>query len=225
MYTLVAEQLSRSFGQGSARTTVLHEVSLSIRAGEFALLMGPSGSGKSTLLALLSGLARPDHGRVLAMQQDLWELDDLQRERFRLQHCGFIFQGYNLFPALTARQQLEMVLRWTEPISLREARLRTQKMLEDLGLGDKGGLRPSQLSGGERQRVAIARALLKRPQFCFADEPTAALDWTTGRHVAELLRNLARRNGTLLFVVAHDPRLTEFADRVFHIDGGHLVEA
>jgi len=225
MYTLVAEQLSRSFGQGSARTTVLHEVSLSIRAGEFALLMGPSGSGKSTLLALLSGLARPDHGRVLAMQQDLWELDDLQRERFRLQHCGFIFQGYNLFPALTARQQLEMVLRWTEPISLREARLRTQKMLEDLGLGDKGELRPSQLSGGERQRVAIARALLKRPQFCFADEPTAALDWTTGRHVAELLRNLARRNGTLLFVVAHDPRLTEFADRVFHIDGGHLVEA
>src|SRR5262249_9505181 len=152
------------------------------------LLMGPSGSGKSTLLAALSGLLRPDSGRVLALDQDLWALSDKQRERFRRRYCGFIFQGYNLFPALTARQQLEMVLRWGNGLSSREAHRRTNTMLGLLGLSKKADLRPNQLSGGEKQRVAIGRALIKEPSLVFADEPTAALDWKHGEQVIELLR-------------------------------------
>ena len=144
-----------------------------------ALLMGPSGSGKSTLLAVLSGLLHPDTGQVTALGQDLWAMTDKERERFRLEHCGFIFQGYNLFAALTARQQLEMVLRWGESASARDARRRADDMLELLGLAKKGNLRPAELSGGEKQRVAIGRALIKNPKFCFADEPTSALDWNT----------------------------------------------
>src|SRR5262245_6711263 len=170
MSVLVAENLSRSFGQGPTRTTVLRDISLDLERGQLVLLMGPSGSGKSTLLALLSGLARPDAGRVLALGQDLWSMTEKQRERFRLRHCGFIFQGYNLFPSLTAKEQLEMVLRWGEGMGPAEASRRVQAMLDELGLREKGHLRPGQLSGGEKQRVAVARALVKNPELCFADE-------------------------------------------------------
>src|SRR6516225_3373584 len=132
--------LTRSFGQGETRTTVLHDVSLELYSGQITLLMGPSGSGKSTLLATLSGLLRPDGGRVLALGQDLWALSDRERERFRLRHCGFIFQGYNLFNALTARQQIEMVVRWGEGASPREAHRRTDDILDLLGLTKKAHL-------------------------------------------------------------------------------------
>src|SRR5262249_12908402 len=161
-------------------TTALHEVSLELYRGQMVLLMGPSGSGKSTLLAVLSGLLHPDSGQVVALGKDLWRLSERERERFRLRHCGFIFQGYNLFPALTARQQLEVVLRWGAGATGREARRRADEMLALLGLARKARLRPTQLSGGEKQRVAIGRALIKSPTFCFADEPTSALDWAHG---------------------------------------------
>src|SRR5262245_57649338 len=224
MAALVAEQVSRSFGQGRMRTTVLREVSLDLDRGEFVLLMGPSGSGKSTLLALLSGLAKPDTGHVRALGEDLWAMTERQRERFRLRHCGFIFQGYNLFPSLTAREQLEMVLRWGEGVSPRAANQRVEAMLDELGLGEKGDLRPAQLSGGEKQRVAVARALVKNPELCFADEPTSALDWTSGKQVVQMLQQATHRHDTLMFVVAHDTRLIPYADRVFHLDDGQLVE-
>jgi putative ABC transport system ATP-binding protein len=221
--TLRARGLTRAFGTGAARTSVLHSVSLELRAGEVALLMGPSGSGKSTLLALLSGLLRPDKGRVLALGQDIWQMSERDQERFRLKHFGFIFQGYNLFPALTARQQLEMVLRWGEGVPGREARDRAQTMLELLGLGAKANLRPAQLSGGEKQRVAIGRALIKDPTYCFADEPTSALDWAHGEQVIELLCAAARDRGATIFVVAHDCRLVPYADRVFHMEDGRII--
>src|SRR5438477_12172997 len=155
--------LTRSFGQGETKSVALDDVSLDIAAGQMTLLMGPSGSGKSTLLAVLSGLLRPDSGQVLALGQDIWSLTDSQREQFRLRHCGFIFQGYNLFAALTARPQIEMVLRWGEGVPRAQARRRTDEMLDLLGLTKKGELRPQQLSGGEKQRVAIGRALVKAP--------------------------------------------------------------
>jgi putative ABC transport system ATP-binding protein len=225
MTVLVAEQLSRSFGQGTTRTVVLRDVSIELVRGEIVLLMGPSGSGKSTLLALLSGLAKPDTGRVLALGQDLWQLTEKQRERFRLRHCGFIFQGYNLFPSLSACEQLEMVLRWGEGASQADASRRVQEILAELGLAEKGHLRPGQLSGGEKQRVAVARALVKNPELCFADEPTSALDWTSGKQVVQMLQQAAHRHNTLMFVVAHDTRLIPYADRVFHLDDGQLIEA
>src|SRR5262249_27341255 len=156
-----------------------------LNGGEFVMLMGPSGSGKSTLLAVLSGLLHPDSGQVRTLGEDIWQQTELEREMFRLRYCGFIFQGYNLFPALTAQQQLEIVLRWGQGVSGREARRRAGEMLSLLGLARKAGLRPSQLSGGEKQRVAIGRALIKEPIFCFADEPTSALDWAHGEQVIE----------------------------------------
>jgi putative ABC transport system ATP-binding protein len=216
--------LTRSFGKGEERTTALRDVSLDLHQGQIALLMGPSGSGKSTLLSVLSGLLRPDGGQALALGTDLWGLSDRQRERFRLQHFGFIFQGYNLFPALTARQQLEMVLRWGERVSRKEARARSLDMLDRLGLAKKAHLRPAQLSGGEKQRVAIGRALIKRPALCFADEPTSALDWTHGEQVMELLSAAAHEQESTILVVAHDPRLVPYADQVFHLEDGCLAE-
>src|SRR5262249_52288738 len=189
---LSGRHLSRSFGKGEEKTTALWDASLDLYSGQIALLMGPSGSGKSTLLSVLSGLLRPDTGKVMALGSDLWSLRDRQRERFRLKHFGFIFQGYNLFPALNARQQLEVVLRWGEGVARREARWRAMEMLGRLGLSKKTHLRPAQLSGGEKQRVAIGRALIKRPALCFADEPTSALDWVHGEQVMELLSTAAQ---------------------------------
>jgi putative ABC transport system ATP-binding protein len=222
--TLRGRHLTRTFGDGETRATALDDVSLDLYPGQIALLMGPSGSGKSTLLAVLSGLLHPSGGQVLALGQDLWKMSDRQRERFRLQHCGFIFQGYNLFPALTARQQLEMVLRWGEGASSREARRRADEMLTLLGLAKKSRLRPAELSGGEKQRVAIGRALIKNPSFLFADEPTSALDWAHGEQVIEQLRNAAHERSATILVVAHDSRIVPFADRVFYLEDGSLRE-
>src|SRR5439155_3141849 len=139
------------------------DVSLALRQGDMNLLMGPSGSGKSTLLAVLSALLRPDAGQVRAHGLDIWRMSEFDLERFRLRHCSYVFQGYNLFPALTARQQLEIVLRWGEGASAREARKRAEYVLGQLGMANKAHLRPAQLSGGEKQRVAIGRALVKNP--------------------------------------------------------------
>jgi putative ABC transport system ATP-binding protein len=221
---LSGRRLTHTYGKGEQRTVALREVSLDLLPGQFTLLMGPSGSGKSTLLSVLSGLLRPEEGSVTTLGQDLWGLTDRERERFRLRHFGFIFQGYNLFPALTARQQLEMVLRWGEGVGGREARSRTEEMLALLGLAGKGRLRPGQLSGGEKQRVAIGRALIKRPIFCFADEPTSALDWAHGETIVELLRAAARDQGGTVLVVSHDARLIPYADQVCHLDDGSLAE-
>jgi putative ABC transport system ATP-binding protein len=216
--------LTRTFGAGDALTTALADVSLELYPGQISLLMGPSGSGKSTLLAVLSGLLSPHAGKVSALGKDLWALTEKQREAFRLEHFGFIFQGYNLFPALTARQQLEMMLRWGKGASGREARLKAEKMLDLLGLGKKSQLRPAQLSGGEKQRVAIGRALIKEPTFCFADEPTSALDWKHGEQVIELLRAAAHDSGATILVVGHDARMIPHVDRVLHMEDGILSE-
>jgi putative ABC transport system ATP-binding protein len=222
---LRGRDLTRTFGDGDTKSVALHEVSIELATGQVALLMGPSGSGKSTLLAILSGLLSPDSGQVLSLGQDLWAMSDRERERFRLRHVGFIFQGYNLFSALTARQQLEMVVRWGEGASGRDARRRADEMLSLLGLGKKAHLRPSEMSGGEKQRVAIGRALIKDPNFCFADEPTSALDWAHGEQVIELLRAAAHERGAMVLIVAHDARIVPYVDRVFHLEDGFLRES
>jgi putative ABC transport system ATP-binding protein len=221
--TLSAQKLTRSFGNGDARTVAVQDVSLELRAGEMSLFMGPSGSGKTTLLAMLSGLLRPDCGHVLALGSDLWRLSDEERERFRLQHCGFIFQGSNLMPALNARDHLEMVLRWGLRLPWSEASRKAKEMLDLLGLSTKAKLLPEHLSGGEKQRVAIGRALIKNPDLFFADEPTSALDWEHGKHVVELLRETAHHGATVV-MVTHDSRILPFADRVYHLEDGRLQD-
>ena len=226
--TLIGRHQVRTFGDGDTQTTALNDVSLELYRGQFALLMGPSGSGKSTLLAVLSGLLHPTSGQVLALEGerylDIWQMTDKEREEFRLRHCGYIFQGYNLFPALNARQQLEIVLRWGMNVPPREARRQADEMLSILGLGNKGHLLPAHLSGGEKQRVAIGRALVKNPDLVFADEPTSALDWAHGEQVVELLRAAAHERGATLLVVSHDARIVPFVDDVFHLEDGRLAE-
>jgi len=218
----------RSFSDGGRSRNVINDVTMDLHSGQITLLMGPSGSGKSTLLAILSGLLTPDRGQVLARENgrmiDVWRLSPREREAFRLRNCGFIFQGYNLFPALTARQQLEIVLRWGEGTSGREARKRADEMLEVLGLKGKEHKKPAQLSGGEKQRVAIGRALIKRPKYCFADEPTSALDWGSGQVVIDQLQKAAHEYDSTIIVVSHDHRLLEHVDISYHLDDGRLTE-
>lgn len=221
---LIARHLERSFGAGAAAVHVLRDVSLELHRGEALLLMGPSGSGKSTLLAVLSGLLRPDRGEVLVLGENLWKLSESARERFRLLNFGFVFQGFNLFPSLTAHEQLEMVVRFSEGASRREARRRVAAMLDQLGMGPRAHVRADQLSGGEKQRVAVGRALLKQPRFCFADEPTASLDWAHGEQVVELLQSAAHSHGAVVFLVGHDPRLVPRVDRVLHLVDGQISD-
>ena len=223
--SLEGRHLSRTYGRGTAATRALRDVSLRLWPGQMTVLMGPSGSGKSTLLAVLSGLLRPDAGHVFALGQDIWKLSERQREEFRRRHCGFIFQGFHLFPALTARQHVELVMRWTGTVGIREARRRGDKILETLGLASKAGLRPGQLSGGEKQRVAIGQALAKSPALWFADEPTSALDWAHGEQIIDLLHAEAADCGATLLVVSHDPRVVAHGDQVLHIADGCLVES
>lgn len=224
---LRAVHLNRSFGDGASRRFALRDVSLTLYSGQLALLMGPSGSGKSTLLAVLSGLLHPDSGSVLAdddgVQMDLWQMSDGEMEKFRLRHTGFIFQGYNLFPALSALQQLEIVLKWGTGLDDTAAHTRATDMLNRLGMDTQKHKKPAQLSGGEKQRVAIGRALVKDPTFIFADEPTSALDWENGQRVIELLRAAAHARGASIFVVSHDERMRPFADVIYHLDDGQLT--
>jgi putative ABC transport system ATP-binding protein len=222
---LQARHVTRTYGDGHARIVALSEVSLDLFPGEIALLMGPSGSGKSTLLAVLSGLVRPTSGRVLVRGRDLWAMSERERKRFRLDCCGFIFQGYNLFPALTAQQQLGIVLRWGRGASAREAGHRADALLAQLGLEERASERPAHLSGGEKQRVAVARALIKEPAFCFADEPTSALDWDHGRQVVELLRQAAHARKASVLVVSHDARIIPYVDRVYYLEDGRRRDA
>ncbi len=220
--SLVGRGLTHGFVEAGTCKTIFREIDLELRRGQLTLIMGPSGSGKTTLMGILAGLMRPQAGAVESLGCDLWQLSDTQRKAFRLRHCGFIFQGHNLFPALTARQQLEIVLRWGEGSPGGSVRQRSEEMLRRLGLGpEQFNQRPQALSGGEKQRVAIGRALVKGPDLCFADEPTASLDWSSGRNVAELLRNAAHE-GAAVLVITHDGRLREFADRVYSLRDGRL---
>jgi putative ABC transport system ATP-binding protein len=186
------------------------------------MVMGPSGSGKSTLIAALSGLMKPDAGQVTALGEDLWSRRGGKIDRFRLDHCGFIFQGFNLFPALTALQQVSTVLRY-KGMKRKAARERAIEALTEVGLAPRMHQRPSELSGGEKQRVAIARALAKAPNLVFADEPTSALDSESGQMVVRMLRRAATEHGAAVICVTHDPRLEAFADRVVRIEDGRIL--
>ena len=220
--------ITKTFGDGAKRRLALDDVSIDLQQGQLSLLMGPSGSGKSTLLAIASGLLEPDSGQVLAEDRgelrDVWAMTAKQREDFRLRTTGFVFQGYNLFPALTARQQLEIVLKWGGYAGTWEAKRQADAMLERLGLAPNRHKKPAYLSGGEKQRVAIGRALVKNPSFMFADEPTSALDWENGQKVMELLRDAAHERGASILVVSHDHRLLPYVDVYYHLEDGHLEQ-
>lgn len=219
---LSAHNLEKSFKTGKVKTAVLKGVSLEVAEGEIALVMGPSGSGKSTLLAAISGLLEPDEGDVRALGENLWDLKKAKIDKFRLDNCGFIFQGFNLFGALTARQQVETVLKYAG-FSKEQQREAAETALDEVGLQKQKHKRPDELSGGEKQRVAIARALAKQPKLIFADEPTSALDGENGANVMGLLRRSAKSHGASVLCVTHDVRLAAYADRIITIEDGRIL--
>jgi len=221
---LSATGLVKRFKTGRTFVEVLREVDFEAPHGQVTMVMGPSGSGKSTLIAALSGLLKPDDGKVNALGEDLWSKGARRIDRFRLDHCGFIFQGFNLFPALTALQQVTTVLRH-KGLSRSEARRVAIDALDEVGLKPRMHQRPSELSGGEKQRIAIARAISKRPSLLFADEPTSALDGENGQVVIRLLRRAAVDHNAAVICVTHDPRLEAFADRIVHIEDGRITRA
>jgi putative ABC transport system ATP-binding protein len=219
---ITANGIEKSFKTGKLKTPVLKGVNLSIAQGEIALVMGPSGSGKSTLLAAISGLLKPDGGEVTALGEPLWSLKKGAIDKFRLQHCGFIFQGFNLFGALNARQQVETVLKYAGFPKEELGRI-AETALGEVGLSKLLRKRPEELSGGEKQRVAIARALAKNPKLIFADEPTSALDGENGANVMGLLRRSAKSHGASVLCVTHDVRLASYADRIITIEDGRIL--
>lgn len=219
---ITAQGIQKGFKTGRVVTQVLKGVDLNIAEGEIALVMGPSGSGKSTLLAAISGLLKPDSGEVTALGESIWSLGKSKIDKFRLAHCGFIFQGFNLFGALTTRQQVETVLKY-QGLSKAESRRAADQALDEVGLTPLRNKRPRELSGGEKQRVAIARALAKSPRLIFADEPTSALDGENGANVMSLLRRSAKSHGASVLCVTHDVRLATYADRIITIEDGRIL--
>jgi putative ABC transport system ATP-binding protein len=213
--------IAKTYGDGPSRVEALKPTDFQVERGEFVMVAGPSGSGKSTLLAIVSGLLTPSQGRVRVLGRDLAELTGDAFDDFRLEHFGFVFQGFHLLPALSAVEQVSIVLE-RQGLQRSASRHRAQATLERVGLGARLRNRPSELSGGEKQRVAIARALAKQPQLIFADEPTSALDSENGRQITRMLR-AATEDGATVVCVTHDPRLIEHATRVVRMEDGAVV--
>ena len=202
---------------------ILKGIDLAIPKGNIQLLMGPSGSGKTTLLSILAGLMTPTRGKVSLLGEDITNMSRQKLTKFRQQNIGFIFQNFNLFPALTASENIEVALN-IQGINRKNAKDQAQVLLGQVGLENQSEQKPSDLSGGQKQRVAIARALAGCPQLIMADEPTAALDSKSGHSVIQLLCSLAKEQGCTVLMVSHDPRIIDVADNVTYLEDGTLKE-
>jgi putative ABC transport system ATP-binding protein len=220
---IVASDISHSFGSGTTTFTALRKIDLEVYTGEVLMLMGPSGSGKTTLLHILGCLVKPTAGTVIVEGKSTRPLDLEQLAALRLQHFGFVFQAYNLFPVLTATENV-MVMMDLLGVEKRTAQERARELLKVVGLGHRLDSFPAQLSSGQKQRVAIARALAGDPPILMADEPTAALDAEAGLKAMEVFHMLAHRQKRAVVIVTHDPRIVRFADRVIHVEDGRTVE-
>ncbi len=216
---IIAKGVEMTFQSGRERSQVLQPTDWEIKSGDIQLLMGPSGSGKTTLLSILAGLLTPTAGNVYLLGKEITSMSRDKLARFRLQNIGFIFQGFNLFPALTATENVEVVLN-VKGIRGRKARQQAQVLLAQVGLEKQANQKPGDLSGGQKQRVAIARAIAGNPRLIMADEPTAALDSQSGHNVIELLRYLAKEQGCTVLMVTHDSRIIDVADRVAYLEDG-----
>jgi putative ABC transport system ATP-binding protein len=216
---IVANSLSKTFLSGGQPLTVVKNITFSVEPGAFVAIVGPSGSGKTTLLGLLAGLDNPTQGRVTLDGQNLDELNEDGRARFRGERVGFVFQSFHLLPTLTAQENVQV------PLELRgeDAESRAAELLERVGLRGRGHHYPSQLSGGEQQRVALARAFINRPRILFADEPTGNLDATTGHRVIDIMTELNREFRTTMVLVTHDQELAAKAGRVIRLADGAVV--
>jgi len=219
---IAVRNISKTYAQGEAAMRALDGVDLDVRHGELALLMGPSGSGKTTLLSIMGCILRPSGGTIRLLGRDVTGLGERELPRLRLEHIGFIFQGFNLFPTLTAAANVALALD-LKGVPRREARHRAVDLLEQVGLAAKRDTFPADLSGGQKQRVAIARAIAGDPAIVLADEPTAALDTQSGHSVMQLLTRLAHERDRAVVIVTHDSRMLTYADRLVQIEDGRIV--
>jgi putative ABC transport system ATP-binding protein len=220
-YALETRNLSRMFDLGERKVQALENINFRVRPGESVAIMGPSGGGKSTLLALLGGLDTPTSGQVLIEGQDLYAMTEFERVQLRRGHLGYIFQGYDLLPALSVLENVEypLLVSGLEPKQRRE---RARVMLTEVGLEGKEYFLPDELSGGQQQRVGIARCLVSQPRVVLADEPTGNLDTGTTHAILDLLRLATQDRGMTLVMVTHDPEVAASADRIVRIRDGKL---
>jgi putative ABC transport system ATP-binding protein len=217
-----ADGLTKAFGVGEARTVALAGVNLEMYFGEMVYVVGPSGSGKTTLLSVLSGILRPDSGKVVSEGIDLWSLTNDQLAAYRLAKIGFVFQDYHLFPRLTTAENVAIPL-ILKRVNWEEALVEAKKYLDIVGLKGRADLPPVKLSGGEQQRVAIARAIVGQPDILIMDEPTASLDGDTGRSIVSFVKENILTQSRCILIVTHDSRIYEYATRILHMEDGRLT--
>ncbi|MBN1539061.1 MAG: ABC transporter ATP-binding protein [Candidatus Thermoplasmatota archaeon] len=214
--------LKRTFELGEVRVNALRGIDLTVKRGEFLVILGPSGSGKTTLLNCLGGIDSPSEGKIIVEGNDIGSYRENRLSEYRRNKVGWIFQFFNLIPSLTAAENVALALEMAG--DRKDMMKRSEEALSLVGIPDKANMFPSQLSGGEQQRVAIARALVKRPRIVLADEPTGNLDWVTGQKIAELMKDLNRKEGITFVIVSHDVSITEVADRVVHLMDGKISD-
>ncbi|WP_067432277.1 ABC transporter ATP-binding protein [Nocardioides jensenii] len=219
-HPVILDGITRTYSSKAGKVHALRGVTHTFAPSSFTAVMGPSGSGKSTLLQCAAGLDRPTSGRVRVGGVDLAGLSEVGLTRLRRDTMGFVFQSYNLLPALTAHDNVALPLRLA---GAAPGRSTVRQVLARVGLAELHHRRPSELSGGQQQRVSIARALVSRPHVVFADEPTGALDRSTGRQVLELLRSTVDTEGLTVVMVTHDPVAASYADSVLFLEDGQVV--
>ncbi|MGH9681157.1 MAG: ABC transporter ATP-binding protein [Candidatus Acidiferrales bacterium] len=215
--------LTKTYGAGDASVMALRGIDLDVRRGELLMVVGPSGCGKTTLISVIAGILDHDSGQCGVLGHDWKSMGQEERARFRGSSIGFVFQLFNLLPALNAVENVSVPL-LLNGIARRNAEARAEEVLGAVRLGSRLDALPRKLSGGQQQRVAIARALVHEPKLIVCDEPTSNLDHVTGRNIMELLRNVATSPDRALIVVTHDPRIFEFADRIARMDDGKIIE-
>jgi putative ABC transport system ATP-binding protein len=219
---IVATGLIKSFGEGETKVIAVKDVAFSAHFGEMLFIVGPSGSGKTTLLSMISGILRPTAGTVTIKGADIWSQSSDQLADFRLHKVGFVFQDFHLFPRLTSAENVAIPLLlqdrdWNESIT------EANKYLEIVGLKGRGEILPVKLSGGEQQRVAIARAIVSGPEILIFDEPTASLDGDTGKMIISFVKEKILNDKRSILIVTHDARINEYADRIIHMEDGHIT--
>ena len=212
----------KTYGKPPNQVAALRGLDLDVRRGELLMLVGPSGCGKTSLISIIAAILDQDAGSCEVLGQDLNALGSLERARFRSLSLGFVFQVFNLLPALTALENVSVPL-LIQGLGRRQAEARAAEFLDSVGLAERRRMRPAQLSGGQQQRVAIARALAGDPQLIICDEPTSSLDHDTGHSVMDILKRHATSPDRAVIVVTHDPRIFSFADRLARMDDGRVI--
>lgn len=215
--------LVKSYGSGDAKVTALRGVDLDVREGELLMVVGPSGCGKTTLISIVGAILSQDSGECIVLGRDLQRMSQAERAVLRGGSIGFVFQMFNLLPALSAVENVAIPL-LINGAPQKTAESRAREAIEAVGLGSRPNALPGELSGGQQQRIAIARALVHEPKLIVCDEPTSNLDHDTGVAVMDVLRGAGKKHDRALIVVTHDPRIFQFADRIAHMDDGKIVE-